>query len=183
MSFSSPESTSAAGATPTRDPHRRPPHPLPAAPIWFSLPPGPCFIGPPRPIPIPMPPAMSPPPPHYHPRWPLLRPNPVWVNWALYVTHIRSAIRNQVEYYFSRENLIKDWYLRKHMDEQGWVEIGLIAGFNRVSRLTGDVNVVVDALRNSSVVEVCEDKVRRRGDWSKWASEGFGLLSRGKAIH
>lgn len=35
--------------------------------------------------------------------------------------------------YCSNENLVKDTYLRSNMDEQGWVPISLIAGFNRVS--------------------------------------------------
>ncbi|CAL1413139.1 unnamed protein product [Linum trigynum] len=178
MSFSSPESSSSAATTITVPPFRTrlPPQPYPGpAPPWFPPPPsnnfapGPSFIGPPRPIPMP---AMRPPLPLYHPRWwPLLRPalpNPVLYNWAAYASYIHSAIRNQVEYYFSKENLIKDLYLRKHMDGQGWVDIGLIAGFNRISRLTRDVNVVLDALRISSVVEVCDGKVRRRGDWSAW---------------
>lgn len=33
----------------------------------------------------------------------------------------------------SNENLIKDIYLRQNMDDQGWVLIKLIAGFNKVS--------------------------------------------------
>ncbi|KAF2297968.1 hypothetical protein GH714_006788 [Hevea brasiliensis] len=50
----------------------------------------------------------------------------------------------QIEYYFSDANLIKDEYLKSNMDNQGWVPITLIAGFNR------------------------GDKVRRRNDWMKW---------------
>lgn len=33
----------------------------------------------------------------------------------------------------SPENLCRDLYLRRNMDEHGWVHISLIAGFNRVS--------------------------------------------------
>lgn len=33
----------------------------------------------------------------------------------------------------SDENLCKDIYLRKHMDDHGWVPLSLIAGFNQVS--------------------------------------------------
>lgn len=37
--------------------------------------------------------------------------------------------------YCSNENLIRDTYLRRNMDEQGWVPINLIAGFTKVSFL------------------------------------------------
>jgi len=37
----------------------------------------------------------------------------------------------------SNDNLCKDMYLRRHMDEQGWVPVALIAGFNRVSVFSG----------------------------------------------
>lgn len=37
---------------------------------------------------------------------------------------------------YSQDNLCKDLFLRQNMDEQGWVPISLIAGFNRVSWFT-----------------------------------------------
>ncbi|XVF62223.1 hypothetical protein PTKIN_Ptkin08bG0200100 [Pterospermum kingtungense] len=46
---------------------------------------------------------------------------------------LHARIVNQIDYYFSNENLIKDTYLRQNMDEQGWVPIKLIAGFKKVS--------------------------------------------------
>lgn len=33
----------------------------------------------------------------------------------------------------SHDNLLKDYYLRSKMEEQGWVPIQIIADFNRVS--------------------------------------------------
>ncbi|URD91468.1 LA [Musa troglodytarum] len=47
----------------------------------------------------------------------------------------RASLLNQIDYYFSSNNLCKDVYLRQNMDEQGWVPISLIAGFPRVSEL------------------------------------------------
>lgn len=79
-----------------------------------------------------------------------------------------ANIVSQIEYYFSVVNLCKDPFLRMHMDGQGWVPISLIAGFNLVKTLTSDINLILFALRSSSVVEVKADKIRRRGDWSKW---------------
>ncbi|KAJ6352055.1 hypothetical protein OIU76_001299 [Salix suchowensis] len=40
---------------------------------------------------------------------------------------------NQIEYYFSDINLSEDGFLKSQMDDEGWVPITLIAGFNRVS--------------------------------------------------
>ncbi|KAK4849753.1 hypothetical protein QYF36_000547 [Acer negundo] len=75
---------------------------------------------------------------------------------------------NQIDYYFSDANLIKDEYLKYNMDEQGWVPIALIAGCRRVKNLTTNIQLILDSLRTSAVVEVQDDKVRRRSDWMKW---------------
>ncbi|KAG8477009.1 hypothetical protein CXB51_030315 [Gossypium anomalum] len=81
---------------------------------------------------------------------------------------LHAKIVNQIDYYFSNENLIKDTYLRQNMDDQGWVPIKLIAGFRKVSLLTANIQLIVDALQNSTVVEVQGDKVRKRMDWMRW---------------
>ncbi|CAL5324239.1 unnamed protein product [Camellia sinensis] len=79
-----------------------------------------------------------------------------------------SKIVMQIEYYFSNENLIKDTFLRQNMDDQGWVPINLIAGFKKVMILTDNTQFILDAVRASSLVEVKDDKVRRRNDWYRW---------------
>ncbi|CAM8879980.1 unnamed protein product [Rhodiola kirilowii] len=79
-----------------------------------------------------------------------------------------SKVINQIDYYFSNENLIKDVYLRSNMDEQGWVPIELIAGFKQVKKLTDNIAFIREAIQASTVVEVMDDKVRRRNDWMKW---------------
>ncbi|XP_050383026.1 la-related protein 1C-like [Argentina anserina] len=81
---------------------------------------------------------------------------------------LHTKIINQIDYYFSNENLIKDTFLRQNMDDQGWVRIKLIAGFNKVMNLTDNIQIILDALRMSTVVEVQGDKIRRRNDWMKW---------------
>ncbi|KAL4645540.1 hypothetical protein ACB092_02G241700 [Castanea dentata] len=81
---------------------------------------------------------------------------------------LHAKIVNQIDYYFSNENLIKDTYLRQNMDDQGWVPIKLIAGFNKVMLLTDNIQLILDAVRTSSVLEIQGDKVRRRGDWMRW---------------
>ncbi|KAJ7966904.1 La-related protein 1C-like [Quillaja saponaria] len=75
---------------------------------------------------------------------------------------------NQIEYYFSDANLIKDEFLRSNMDDQGWVPITLIASFPRVRSLTSNPQLILDSLRTSTVVEVQGEKMRRRNEWTKW---------------
>lgn len=79
-----------------------------------------------------------------------------------------APLLKQIEYYFSNENLCKDVYLRQNMDEQGWVSISLIAGFNRVRRLTNSTQYILDTVRFSTLVEVQGEKIRRRNDWMNW---------------
>ncbi|KAI4331375.1 hypothetical protein MLD38_029566 [Melastoma candidum] len=81
---------------------------------------------------------------------------------------VHARILSQINYYFSNENLVKDTFLRRNMDEQGWVPISLIAQFNKVSQLTDDVQIILDVLHHSIVVEVQGDKIRRRNDWRRW---------------
>ncbi|KAI3894697.1 hypothetical protein MKX03_031627 [Papaver bracteatum] len=77
-------------------------------------------------------------------------------------------VLNQVEYYFSDENLQKDHHLISLMDKQGWVSISRIADFNRVKQMTTEIPFILDVLRGSQTVEVQGDKLRRRDDWLKW---------------
>jgi hypothetical protein len=46
------------------------------------------------------------------------------------------------EYYFSVENLCKDLYLRRQMDNEGYVLLSEIAQFNRVKHITTDIRLV-----------------------------------------
>ncbi|KAG6510072.1 la-related protein 1B-like [Zingiber officinale] len=80
----------------------------------------------------------------------------------------RANLLKQIDYYFSAENLCRDVYLRQNMDEQGWVPVFLIAGFNRVKQLTNSVEFILETLRLSTVVEVQGDKIRKRHDWMNW---------------
>ncbi|KAH7523480.1 hypothetical protein FEM48_Zijuj06G0015700 [Ziziphus jujuba var. spinosa] len=79
---------------------------------------------------------------------------------------------NQIDYYFSDANLIKDEFLRSNMDDHGWVPISLIASFPRVELevkgLTQNIQLILSSLRASTVVEVQDDKVRKRNEWMRW---------------
>ncbi|KAL1918576.1 uncharacterized protein VTP21DRAFT_2598 [Calcarisporiella thermophila] len=81
---------------------------------------------------------------------------------------LKFYIRQQIEYYFSIENLCKDIFLRGQMDSEGFVPLQLLASFNRVKQLSAEVSVLSDALQTSQVVEVRGDKVRRREGWDFW---------------
>lgn len=81
---------------------------------------------------------------------------------------LSSMLIKQIDYYFSDANLAGDEFLKSNMDEQGWISIYLIASFPRVKNLTSDVRLILNSLRSSVVVEVNDDRVRRRNDWMKW---------------
>ncbi|KAI3502812.1 hypothetical protein L1887_31149 [Cichorium endivia] len=81
---------------------------------------------------------------------------------------LHRKIVKQIDYYFSDENLVKDIYLRKNMDEQGWVSVNLIASFKKVLCLTNDVPLILDVMRTSKVVELKGEKMRRRAEWKRW---------------
>lgn len=48
------------------------------------------------------------------------------------------------EYYFSLDNLERDFFLRRKMDQEGFLPIGLVASFHRVQALTTDVNLILE---------------------------------------
>lgn len=61
-----------------------------------------------------------------------------------------AAIRKQVEYYFSRENLASDAYLVQHMNSQMYVPLSVIAAFNNIRSLTTDAELIKRALKPST---------------------------------
>ena len=81
-----------------------------------------------------------------------------------------AAVAQQIEYYFSVQNLCKDLFLRGRMDDGGWIPIEVIAGFNRVRALTTDLATIVQSLRGSNVVETAPDgrALRPRGSHQTW---------------
>merc|ERR1740129_754190 len=82
---------------------------------------------------------------------------------------LKSNIKAQIEYYFSRENLQKDFFLRRKMDSEGYLPVTLVASFNRVRSLTNDVTFIVQAVAQSEIVE-CKDglKFRSKDDPTSW---------------
>jgi len=81
-----------------------------------------------------------------------------------------ELLKQQIEYYFSEENLEKDFYLRRKMDSEGYLPIKLIASFQRVQNMTHDYNIVVSAIMSSEILQVKEDMscVRTMITPTKW---------------
>uniref|UniRef100_A0A665XFP3 La-related protein 7 n=1 Tax=Echeneis naucrates TaxID=173247 RepID=A0A665XFP3_ECHNA len=82
------------------------------------------------------------------------------------VKQLLGDVKKQVEFWFGDVNLHKDRFLRKIIDESdnGYVDISVLASFNRMKKLTTDTKLIARALKNSSVVEVNLEgnKVRRQ---------------------
>uniref|UniRef100_A0A287D4E1 HTH La-type RNA-binding domain-containing protein n=1 Tax=Ictidomys tridecemlineatus TaxID=43179 RepID=A0A287D4E1_ICTTR len=85
---------------------------------------------------------------------------------------LKEYIKRQIEYYFSIENLERDFFLRRKMDEQGFLPISLIAGFHRVQALTTNLNLILEALKDSTEVEVVDEKMRKKVEPEKWPIPG-----------
>jgi la-related protein 1 len=79
-------------------------------------------------------------------------------------------LRSQVEYYLSVENLCKDYYLRQHMDGQGFVHLATIAGFKRIKAVTDELELVRLACSLSDQIEfgVGDDGIERLRPREKW---------------
>ncbi|XP_023255358.1 la-related protein 7 [Seriola lalandi dorsalis] len=82
------------------------------------------------------------------------------------VKQLLGDVKKQVEFWFGDVNLHKDRFLRKIIEESddGYVDISVLASFNRMKKLTTDTKLIARALKNSSVVEVNLEgnKVRRQ---------------------
>uniref|UniRef100_A0A2D4LTB5 HTH La-type RNA-binding domain-containing protein n=1 Tax=Micrurus spixii TaxID=129469 RepID=A0A2D4LTB5_9SAUR len=58
------------------------------------------------------------------------------------------------------------------MDTEGFLPITLIASFHRVQALTTDVGLIIKALKDSKVVEIVDQKIRRKEEPEKWPLPG-----------
>ena len=67
---------------------------------------------------------------------------------------LKNYVKHQIEYYFSKENLQRDFFLRRKMTNDGYLPISLVASFNRVQQLTQDITFIVESVVTSDIVEV-----------------------------
>ncbi|KAI6217804.1 La-related protein 1 [Aphelenchoides besseyi] len=86
---------------------------------------------------------------------------------------MKEILCKQIEYYFSVDNLQKDFFLRRRMDKQGFLPLSLISSFPRVSQVTRDLNVIAMALMDSEKVELdhTKQRVRTRFNPEMWPME------------
>ncbi|KAF7724762.1 La ribonucleoprotein domain member 1 [Apophysomyces ossiformis] len=94
------------------------------------------------------------------------RTRPMYVN--VDAETLKVYILQQIEYYFSIDNLCKDLFLRGQMDAQGYVDLKLLANFNRVKGLTTDMSLILEALQQSELLELSNGKIRRKEGWETW---------------
>uniref|UniRef100_A0A4W4E729 HTH La-type RNA-binding domain-containing protein n=1 Tax=Electrophorus electricus TaxID=8005 RepID=A0A4W4E729_ELEEL len=86
---------------------------------------------------------------------------------------LKDYIKRQIEYYFSVDNLERDFFLRRKMDQEGFLPLALIASFHRVQALTTDMSLILAALQDSKEVEIINMKIRRKEEPEKWPLPGF----------
>eukprot|EP00478_Filoreta_tenera_P000097 GABV01000097.1.p1 GENE.GABV01000097.1~~GABV01000097.1.p1 ORF type:complete len:515 (-),score=197.76 GABV01000097.1:253-1797(-) len=94
---------------------------------------------PPMPVPFGMPPVMAP----------------------LEGAPLRRALQQQIEYYFSQNNLSTDTFLKSQMDADQFVPIDLICGFPNIKHMFGDKTVdrelIISVMRASPMLTISED--------------------------
>ncbi|XP_053385755.1 uncharacterized protein LOC123538119 [Mercenaria mercenaria] len=75
---------------------------------------------------------------------------------------LRHVLKNQLESYFSRENLSNDSYLQSQMDADQYVPVATVANLDQIQKLTSETQLIVELLRESTFVQVDEkgEKVR-----------------------
>ncbi|XP_040274287.1 la-related protein 7 isoform X2 [Bufo bufo] len=81
------------------------------------------------------------------------------------VKQLLADIAKQVDFWFGDVSLHKDRFLREQIEKSrdGYIDISLLATFNKMKKLTTDHKLIARALKNSSVVEINLEgtKIRR----------------------
>ncbi|KAF8791356.1 La-related protein 1 like protein [Argiope bruennichi] len=67
-----------------------------------------------------------------------------WNGYPLSEETLKDTLKKQIEYYFSEENLQKDFFMRRRMNSEGFIPVALIASFHRVQAQTQDITKVLE---------------------------------------
>jgi len=82
---------------------------------------------------------------------------------------LSNYVKHQIEYYFSSDNLQRDFFLRRKMTPEGFLPVSLIASFNRVQQLSQDITFIVASVQDSTIVEVKDGlMIRPRDNPQDW---------------
>ncbi|XP_041117845.1 lupus La protein isoform X2 [Polyodon spathula] len=91
-------------------------------------------------------------------------------NGVQQMTPLEKKIDDQIQYYFGDHNLPRDKFLKEQIQlDDGWVPLETMIKFNRLSCLTTDFKVILEALSKSKtgLLEISEDKTKIRRSPSK----------------
>ncbi|KAK8792815.1 hypothetical protein WA158_004979 [Blastocystis sp. Blastoise] len=69
-----------------------------------------------------------------------------------------EAIKKQVEFYFSKENLSADPHLVSQMNESYFVPLSVILGFKKITQLTSNMEDLIEAIKDSPSVILNENQ-------------------------
>ncbi|RLN32374.1 hypothetical protein BBJ28_00024242, partial [Nothophytophthora sp. Chile5] len=89
--------------------------------------------------------------------------------------------KNQIEFYFTSDNLVRDIFMRQHMDVDGFVPLAFVGSFQAVYSVHQDYESLLEVMKHSETVELDEqnEKIRLRDGWQKWvwpnAEGGYGV--------
>ena len=72
----------------------------------------------------------------------------------------KHFIRRQIEYYFCDKNYEKDNFLKQNEDENGFIPISVLMGFNKIKMITKDKNEFIEALKEDENINLSEGEVK-----------------------
>jgi hypothetical protein len=85
-----------------------------------------------------------------------------------------KQVTNQVEYWFSDDNLFRDSYMKSLMNEEGWVYLGSVQSFRRMQQMGVDIWALRFAIIPSTFLELDGSaqyvRIRDQQRRERWAS-------------
>jgi len=73
---------------------------------------------------------------------------------------VLAKVKRQLEYYFGNYNLPKDKFLKETIKESegGWVSLDIMLKFQRLAHITTDQDVILEAIKDSKLLEANTEK-------------------------